>query len=442
MGVSTMKSRRRKNIDPIHAQNGVTLVEMMVAVFLGIIVSAGVLTVFMATAKSSKFQEQLSSIQTVGRFAINKIRHDISMANGGYCSNSGGNATLSSSGVYIDKLRAPKVFAKSGLVASLSDVTTQWGTSGYPSSPIQAFSMPSFLYMRGYDCDVSGSCAPVDPSISTDIPEPGQAVGDRVIGSSVLTVRYTPPDAGWRVTAGGTTVTSGPSGAIEKITISPLPGEPPAASFDTGIAMLADCSTSEIFSVTSSGKPTLANNFALPGAMGGATGVKVFDIDGAYKTVTYYLKVVNGIGDNKTGALIKRVNGVDNVLARGVERLDFKFGVTGPSGGTRFLTAQQVDNGSAMCFSDPTLPLSPGNAKGCLWRFVKSVEVNILVSAKKELHTLTKNELAYVYGPDSATMVPQPPSLHDVRPLIDQGFQKNVSRKWFSALVAIRNYNP
>lgn len=191
----------------LRGQSGLTLIELMVAMVLGLLVAAGIVTVFASTSSSNKAQNQLARLQEEGRFAITRLSSDLSMANGQYCTSSGGVAQPGSGGTYLDHLRAPKVYAKNliGTLAALSDVTTAWGTTSgsatYPAAPTASYSMPSFLFMRGYDC-TSTACTPVDPS-SIGIPATGKALNKRVIGSDVLTVRYVNPSAGWSIGSAG-----------------------------------------------------------------------------------------------------------------------------------------------------------------------------------------------------------------------------------------------
>jgi type IV pilus assembly protein PilW len=57
---------------PQLAQRGVTLIELMVAMLLGLIVAGGIVTVFSSTSSSNKAQTQLARLQEEGRFAIGR----------------------------------------------------------------------------------------------------------------------------------------------------------------------------------------------------------------------------------------------------------------------------------------------------------------------------------------------------------------------------------
>ena len=245
-------------------QRGFTLIELMVAMVLGLLVAAGIVTVFASTSSSSKAQTQLARLQEEGRFAMTRLGTDLRMANGQYCTNSGGVAKPGSGGTYLDHLRAPKVYAKSLIGAAgavsgaLGDVTTAWGTSSggvtYPAAPTAPYSMPSFLYMRGYDCDVT-TCKPINPT-TAGLPAMGLTEGSRVKGADVVTVRYLNPSSGWQIGApGGSTIAAASSvGAITSITIKQAGIEPPITNFQSGdLAMLADCSNAQIFAATYAG---------------------------------------------------------------------------------------------------------------------------------------------------------------------------------------------
>ncbi|MHB1058355.1 MAG: PilW family protein [Rhodanobacter sp.] len=439
-------------------QHGLTLIELMVAMVLGLLVAAGIVTVFASTSSSNKAQNQLARLQEEGRFAVTRLSSDLSMANGQYCTNSGGVAKPGTGGTYLDHLRTPKVYAKD-LIGALGDVTTNWGaTSGitYPAAPTASYSMPSFLFMRGYDCTLT-ACTPVDPhDYVAGIPAMGTALNSRVKGSDVITVRYVNPSAGWSIgAAGGSTIaTSSSAGTISSITLKPLAHEPPVTNFANGnLVMLADCSNAQIFAASASGgvitpstDSTLVYTDGTPAAQQPQSAPAVFSVDRDLQTVTYYLKVVSVNNDNKapfTGALMRRVNqavaargGSEDELVRGVERLDFKYGVQDASGNTSFLTAKEVDD-STTC---PPSEINAVTTAGCLWRGVKSIEVSLLMDGQVPLYTLAASDLQYRYSADTKTGLLAPAG-HNIKPG-DQGFPDQLLRREFTALVAVRNYNP
>jgi type IV pilus assembly protein PilW len=455
MGIPAMT-----RIRPVAARRrmaGLSLIEMMIALIMALIVAAGIITVFASTSSSNKVQQQMAALQEEGRFAIHSLRNDLANANGTYCSNTGGNAGLTGSGLYLDALRSPTVYAKTAI--AFTD-----NTVALPAST-QAYSLPSSVFMRGYEC-TSTSCNPSGTSLAPGVPAMGTAVGSRVKGADVLTIRYLKPGAGWAVVPTGNpgTTLGATNGTVTQINLVQRAGEPAVNTFTGTLAMLADCSNAQVFTVSGAGGATLTpnNNYASPLDISTGAAPRLFDFTNDFQTVTYYLKVVCADGSSPcahtTGALIRRVNGLETVagageLVRGVERLDFRYGIIDANGNTQFLTADQVDtrNGGAIpcppgnptnLMLDPDSASSPTREKGCLWRAVQTIEVHILMDGQTPLYTLTPNEMAYIYTPDSATATPIPPTAHAIQPNADQGFPNPLLRREFTTLVALRNFNP
>jgi len=431
---------------------GMSLIELMVAMVLGLLVAAGIVNVFTVTTGSSLVQTQVAKLQEEGRFAITALTNDLRMANGQYCSNMGGQSSTRTNGVIsLDRyLRTPQVLVSgAALQAAISDNTTLWGsTSGntYPAAPTAAYAMPSFLSMRGYDCTTT-ACTPVDPAGTGtgSIPAQGTDVGKRVLGSSVLTVRYLNGARGWVLN--GTTSFMTLSGTnVTKVTVVPQAGEPLFSDVTAGdLMMLADCNSAQVFSATaaasgSGGSVTPdSTNFAKPVQPSGVL-PKLFDFNRDYQTVTYFLQIVDDNNGHKTGALMKRLNGVSSELVRGVERLDFLYGVMDAAGNTSFRTAKDVDSATSCASSSVTVT---GTDPGCLWRSVQSIEVHLLMDGQLPLATLTPSDLQYQYFGDTALTAAAAPddASRTVNPAT-QGFDNHMVRREFTALVSVRNYNP
>jgi type IV pilus assembly protein PilW len=425
---------------------GVTLVELMVAMLLGLLVSAGVISVFMSMSSSNSAQTQMARLQEEGRFAVQRLTDDLNMVNAQYCSSTGGVANTTSSGVFLDGLRTPMVYAKT---FSPLHNTTPWG-SPYPAEPAEPYPLPSFFFMRGYDCNTA-TCTPTAP---TEVPAMGTDIGNRVLGAAVLTVRYLDSAQGWAL--GGASTMTSVNGEITDVSISPATGEPPLTDFKAGdLGMVADCSNATLFAVTGNGnfKPDAGNNLAVPRAvrLTDQAAPKFFDFTRAFRTVTYYLQVVSNDGTangTKTGALMRCDN--DNTdpcqeIARGVERMDFRYAVEDANGMVRYLTANEVDTASV---GGASLACPPGAAKqltpdaGCLWRAVKAVELHLLMDGQKPLYTLLEPDLAHSYRPDGITTPAAPSSSGFAVKPSDQGFDDHMMRREFNVLVMMRNYNP
>jgi type IV pilus assembly protein PilW len=445
-----MSSRRR--------MAGLSLIEMMIALVMALIVAAGIITVFTSTSSSNKVQQQMATLQEEGRFAIHSLRTDLANANGGYCSNSGGNAGITGSGLALDALRSPTIYSEAAIAFPDNTLTLP--------DPTSAYSLPSQIYMRGYQCTAT-ACTPADPNTNVSaIPAMGKAVGDRVVGADVLTIRYLKPGSGWVISP--STVTAGSHmktvGATTTITLNPITaaGEPSASAFKGSLAMLADCSNAQVFAVTdASGVLTVLGtgnpgNYAQPLDISNGAAPRVFDFLNDFQTITYYLKVVCADSStpcaHTTGELERRVNGTDQPLVRGVERLNFRYGIVNGNGGTQFLTAAEVDSGVDVNGNSLTCPpgvSTPGGmpddpANGCLWRAVQTIEVHVLMDGQTPLYTLTPQEMNYIYTPDGGATptVPTAPSAHTIQPNADQGFPEQLLRREFVTLVSLRNFNP
>ncbi|WP_279386525.1 PilW family protein [Motiliproteus coralliicola] len=74
-------------------QRGLTMVELMIAVTLGLLLTAGILQIFIGSKKTYEFQRELSRIQENGRFAMEFLTRDIRQADFWGCLNDGVNVT-------------------------------------------------------------------------------------------------------------------------------------------------------------------------------------------------------------------------------------------------------------------------------------------------------------------------------------------------------------
>lgn len=426
-----------------------SLIELMIALTLALLVALGIINLFTTTSSSSLVQAQLARLQEGGRFAITSLSNDLRMATAQYCSNMGGQSSpLSNGAMTLDRyLRSPQVIVSGATMQSaLKDVTTTWatksGTNTYPAAPTSPFVLPSWYGMRGYDCTTT-TCTPVDPAGPANtagvIPAQGTATGNRVVGSDVLTVRYVDGTRGWTLD-GAVSKMNVSSQVVTSLSVTPQTGEPPLTDIKAGdLMMLSDCNASQVFGAKVSGTTiTPDSNYT---TLAQPTGVspRLFDFNRDYQTVTYYLQVVDDNNGNSTGALMRRQNGVSAEVVRGVERLDFLYGVMDAAGNTSFRSAADIDAATGCASSAPgTL----GGDPGCLWRSVQSIEVHLLMDGQKPLGTMTPNDLLYQYFGDSAVGLSSPTDTSRAVKPADQGFDNRMLRREFSTMVSVRNYNP
>lgn len=416
-----------------HRAAGLSLVELMVAMTLGLIVASGFVSVFLATSGSQRTRNQLAVLQESGRFAMDRLTQDLRMTNASYCAHG--------DGVDGTPRRAPTVQA-SVLLGALHDVTTRWGSGPYPAAPVVPYDFPPFLAMRGYGC-ARASCTPAAP---TGLPAMGRALGQRVVGADVLTLRHLDTAAGWQLSAGA--IAGNADRTIHHLTIRPAEDEPPVADIHLpgDLLMLADCAQAQIFAANLQGGDTFypdaietGRNLAAPTMPPSFTAPRLFDFNRDFRTVTYYLQVVDAGDGASTGALMRRENGIASEIVRGVERMDFLYGVEDADGATRYLAAAQVDDragGTVVC------PSEPGDAHGCLWSAVKSIEVHLLLDGQQVHAGLAADALRYAYSIDGdVSPAATDATSRAVRP-VEQGFDHRMLRREFSTLVAVRNGNP
>lgn len=80
-----------KSMNSIRQQLGVSMVELMVAMVLGLIITAGVIQIFTGNSQAYRFHEALSRIQENGRYALDELTRDIRMAGYLGCSSQAAN---------------------------------------------------------------------------------------------------------------------------------------------------------------------------------------------------------------------------------------------------------------------------------------------------------------------------------------------------------------
>jgi len=72
-----MKINKYINIVHAHAARGFSLVELMVALLIGLIISIGVVQIFGATRATYQLDEALARAQENGRFALEFLTQDM-----------------------------------------------------------------------------------------------------------------------------------------------------------------------------------------------------------------------------------------------------------------------------------------------------------------------------------------------------------------------------
>lgn len=446
-----MRSQKHhKNVRPnAHHVGGFTLLEVMIALTLGLLLGIGIVSLFGSTSRTNKLQDGLARLQENGRYAVGRVQADLRMSGAQFCSNHSGNSSSSASAP-LWPARAPFVFAEN---LGLYDV----GAANVAIDPADgkltataqgaAYGLSPRYFIQGYHC-VSGSCTPSVHSGANQIPAAALAAGSRVPNSDVLTIRYQ-RGTGWPMISDGGCASGG------TITVSPQPGDDPLNIIGAGSVLVSDCQNPSIIPVTGASANVIALGTLLAGtpncSANALRDVRVFNFSDDFVTVSYYLafredqnpdaQPNSAAAKRLIPTLIRRENGVDAELVQGVDRLDFRYGVQEAGGNTRYLTAAQVEDnlgGTIVCPPKPegVALLEPG----CLWRAVRAIEAHMLVNSVDEVIGLDATSQAYRYTYDDAggsaggtvdqTTLPSGLNLADML------------RREFIAYSANRNYNP
>ena len=75
-------------------QRGLTLIEIMIALVIGLIITAGIIQVFSSTRQSNRVHEAISRMQETGRMALEVLARDIRMADFWGCAGGIGNVAV------------------------------------------------------------------------------------------------------------------------------------------------------------------------------------------------------------------------------------------------------------------------------------------------------------------------------------------------------------
>ena len=442
---------------------GFSLIELMVALLLGILLSLGLVTLFDATSKTNRVQEMLAELQENGRYAMTRINGDLRLASRQMMSMSGYiyatpgtngmvNSTLAAN-VYVDgSSTGPGVPFPDGTVRA----PTGWiaALPGYTRWPLS----PAY-FMQAYVCGTS-TCTP--NSVPSYVPAIGTGAGSRVQNSDVLTVRYLNA-TGWSSYNGEVAIASCAAGgnAVTGITLTPTTGT--GTTFAAGdLALLTSSSgDASIFAVTAALVPNgVPNGGSVPCAGGGE--VKLFNFSADFITVTYWLQLaadpnvpgrlipvlMRAQGNNR--AVVAGTNPLPAELVQGVEQMNFLYGVQFADGSMQYLSADNVvaKSTSTNCVLPPeqyveTIPGTfetgtDGVTTICLWRSVKGVEAHVLMDSVNNLFSLSPPELNYQYN-GSGWVAPPAPAAAMTSTGIAAG---SMMRREFVSLASVRNFNP
>lgn len=402
------------------AARGFSLIEIMIALTLGLLLSIGIMSLFNSTSRTNKLQDALARLQENGRFAVSQMERDLRMLGAQYCSNTQGGAAPGTVSPVVPA-RAPMVFAPDLRLPDSRINSIDGSGNAAAASATVAYALSPRWFVQGYSCS-SSSCTPTMPTGPGQIPAMGLADGSRVPASDVLTIRYQ-RGTGWPVGMGAcATPAAAPLTNGTAITLSPQTGDDPISRMQPGLALISDCVNPVVVPISAVAGNTVMIGTApatsggiLPGALGAVCSgnstrdVRLFNFTDDFVTVSYYLAFR---ADNSPDArpnsaaaqrlipvLIRRENGVEQELVRGVDQLAFRYGVQDAGGNTQFLTAEQVNGAGGCPAPPPGLNLEPG----CMWRAVRTIEPHLLLNTVNEVFGLDNAGRTYRFDGSTFT---------------------------------------
>lgn len=441
-------------------QQGFSLIELMIAITLGLLLMLGITTLFTNTNNTNRTQDALARMQENGRYAVTRLMDDIRSGVGQPLgvSVSSANQQISANGVIVPPLaamvhvanlqtRLPRWIAADGTVAP-----TGWpANTPYPLSPR--------WFLQGHECNVGA--ATCTPAVPAELPAVGTGAGNRVQGGDVITVRYI-NSPGWSLAVGNTIQTCNAANDIVNVVVDQVVNRP-ATNFVTGdLAMVWGGGTAAIFQVTVTGAPG-AQQVLTPVNLVGGTPVSCWPTVGVtpptlynfsrdLRSVTYFLQLLDdpnpdAIPANRVIPTLMRWNGTDaqpEVVASGVERLDFLYAVEGPDSRVNYLTANQVQANSsvAACTAPPRQYPSGTVEPGCLWRSVRTIEVHALLNTVNDVFSLLPSDEAFRYSMTNGTALAYTtPAIPTA--LLPNGLNRGrMMRREFTTQIALRNNLP
>lgn len=424
-------------------QVGMSLVELMVAMFIGLLVLLGLVSLFTNSSNLNRAQTGLAALQENGRYALNRIKMDIESAGRRHCASVGLPTDVITDWdqgyemAYwdIEGVNLGAFSSTNGLPTSASldnaDGNGQLGdtvvTGNYP--------LDSAFLIRGHECNDT-SC---DPTVgtgdgndqATNFRNIGTSDGSRAARTDIFTIRY--------LSGGHEIIDNNGTTMILNAVPNPTP---------TGPAIIADCNRTVVTAATWGGNqvsPALGSS-SKAASINPKAYAKAFSLNDDFKTVSYFVGIDTDPSDSTRliSSLYRSENGTAQQLVEGVERMDVFYLAQLQTGHVARLTAAQVQtisNGGdfstyAGCIITPRAKGYAGNGRlandaGCLWRSIYAIEVHLLMNTVND-STTASNE-TYIYSPDGSTR--QTPTS------LPSGLNPGrMYRREFTAIVPIRSY--
>lgn len=398
---------RQASPSPYRNQQGLTLVELMIAMLLGLFLLGGLLQIFISSRHTSTMQEGLSRLQENGRFAIDFLARDIRLAGYKGCSS--------------------RSYETSSPSNSILDIQN-------PPDPTTDFLYDFNTAIQGFEAISTTAWSPgMVPD--TQIPSP--------LGSSdVITIRRA-DEQGFSVTAHSFDKTANTSALTLEPATATTENLQAAGFLTTGTtpenkcatAVVSNCQTAKVFQVSDITGNILEHNDTAGNCTSGSSntppGNRTNDLSTPYlggqvrqiNTISYFIRTTPAKIDPATLtptdqiSLYRRVGANDaQELVEGVERMEILYGVD-----TDVIDTPNYGSANYYVKADTLYVAGDPVATAANWAKVVSVRISLLVATVDEI---AAQPLTYTYN--AVTVTPADRKL----------------RRVFTTTIALRNRVP
>lgn len=306
-----------------NTDKGFSLIELMIAMVLGVLLTVGVVELYLDSSETYRLTEGVASIQENSRFVTDRLGHHLRQAEPGGCS-------------FREALDPGKYFAEDsrrgedGSIRDLRDLPSDWplpeeaGVIGWESSETAL-------------SDAADGAGSLSNSTATDFPA-GVNSGDFVGGSDVLIVQGSMGHAINLGTGGGDDISlDSPSDIAEGTTVE---------------LVSPDCSNGSRFI---NGSDDTESAISVAGEdLGNQAGININDdlVDNPNVSVHIFRSTLYYVGENPNGnpSLYRQtLNNPGNSipspqeLVVGVENMQVLYGLGNENGATEYVTAADED---------------------------------------------------------------------------------------------------
>lgn len=284
-----------------HSQRGLSLVELMVAVTLGLVLIAGLIQVFLGNRQTQRLEQGVARVQEAGRLALDLLTRDLRAAGFHGCA-------VPLKGENSEQGVSPPMFTRK--VTGMTHISGNF----YENS------------VRGYERGANGGWTPTVPSDLTSKINGGRN------GSDALALYF-----GWDTGARLNATASGSSSISIKRNNACIEANE--------VVMVANCVQTDMIRVTNTPGCAATTATLEHGATGNVDGnlEGSYDVDDMVLRFTerqYYVRDTgrrNPAGD-PVFALFRRTNGSEEELVEGVEFMRILFGQKLNNGNIRFVS--------------------------------------------------------------------------------------------------------